>query len=219
MTAFTLMGVQAGAPRLRDAPEHVVDLAEAAVHLLEDGRIEAVEAHGHALEPGRDQLGRMLGQQHAVGGQRDVLDARHAVEVGDQVRQVGAEQRLAPGQPQLAHPEGHEQPRQPHDLVEREPLAGAHELVLLVELLLRHAIGAAEVAAIHHGNAQIVHRTPERIARVPRIGEGTTVVAGGTERGMARAFLPPVQARDKSFGVGVRSGGQLDEAIRSGQGR
>ena len=39
------------------------------------------------------------------------------------------------------------------------------------------------------------------------------MVAGGTERGMARGFLPPVQARDKSFGVGVRSGGQFDEAV------
>src|SRR6185312_17347663 len=48
-------------------------------------------------------------------------------------------------------------------------------------------------------------------------GRGTTVLAGGTERGMARGFLPPVQARDKSFGVGVRSGRQLHEAISSAQ--
>src|SRR5262245_52287560 len=48
-------------------------------------------------------------------------------------------------------------------------------------------------------------------------GRGATVVVGGTERAMARWFLPPVQARDKSFGVGVRSGGQLHEAIRSAE--
>ena len=64
-----------------------------------------------------------------------------------------------------------EQARQAHDLVERQPLLRLQEPVVLVKLLLRHAIGAAEIAAVHHGNAQIMQRPPAPIERIIRAAE------------------------------------------------
>jgi hypothetical protein len=86
---------------------------------------------------------------------------------------------LTAGQPELAHAERHEQPREPHDLLERQALGGAQELVFLVERLPRHAVGAAEVAAIHHRNAQIAQRPCLRVARLAQAAEGDEDVGCG----------------------------------------
>ena len=67
---------EARAARVLDAVEHFVDAAEAAAHLREHLGIERIEAHGDAIQAGRLELGGVLRQQHAVGGERDVLDAR-----------------------------------------------------------------------------------------------------------------------------------------------
>ena len=90
------------------------------------------------------------------------------VEIADQIGQIRAQQRLAAGEPQLAHAEAREQAREAHDLLEGQALVRFQESIVLVELLLRHAVGAAEIAAIHHGNAQIVQRTTESIEGVVR---------------------------------------------------
>jgi hypothetical protein len=58
------------------------------------------------------QIDRVLAQQHAVGGQRDVVDAGNAGEIADQIGQIGAQQRFAAGEAQLAHAEAREQPRE-----------------------------------------------------------------------------------------------------------
>ena len=77
----------------------------------------------------------------------------------------GAQQRLAAGQAELAHPESHEQPRQAHDLLEREALVRAEEAVAVMERLPRHAVRAAEVAAVHDRDPQIAQRPPAPVAR------------------------------------------------------
>ena len=50
---------------------------------------------------------------------------------------------------------------------------------MLVEGLPRHAVRAAEIAAVHHRNAQIVQRAVERIARPQVHGQGNDGFAFG----------------------------------------
>ena len=54
----------------------IVEVAAAAVHLFEYVLVEAVEAHGEALQARGLELGRVLGEPRAVGREREVLDAR-----------------------------------------------------------------------------------------------------------------------------------------------
>ena len=162
-----------------NALEHAVALGEAAAHLLEDLRIERVETDGDAMQAVRLQLRRMLREQHAVGRQRDVLHAFERGELADQLGDIRAQQRLAAGEPHLLHAELHEQARQPRDLFERQALGRLQEAIVLVKRLPRHAVRAAEVAAIHHRNAQVVQRPIQRVAR-PRVhGQGDDGVAFG----------------------------------------
>ena len=54
------------------------------------------------VEAGGLELGGVLGQQHAVGGERDVLDAGQRREIADEIGEVRPQQRLAAGEAQLA---------------------------------------------------------------------------------------------------------------------
>ena len=65
-----------------------LDTAEAAAHAREHLRVEAVEAHGDAVEARGLELRRVARQQHAVGGQRDVLDAGERGQIADQIGEV-----------------------------------------------------------------------------------------------------------------------------------
>src|SRR5207253_685877 len=151
------------AARVLDAVQHLLDPPEPAAHAREHLGIQAVEAHRDALEARRLELARVARQQHAVGGEGDVLDARNGRQVADQVGKAGAQQRLAAGEAELAHAELHEESREAHDLVEGQPLVRAEEAVLLVVGLAGHAVRTAEVAAVHHRDAQVAHRAGERI--------------------------------------------------------
>ena len=56
-----------------------------------------------------------------------------------------------------------ERPRQPLDLLEREQLLPVHEPVAAAEDLLRHAVDAAEVAAVGDRDAKVPERPAEGV--------------------------------------------------------
>ena len=89
--------------------------------------------------------------------------ARHRPEEGHDAL---AHQRLAAGDPQLAHAERDEGRAEPVELLERQQLGLGQELHVL-----GHAVDAAEVAAIGHRHAQIADRPRERIDQL-RCGVG-----------------------------------------------
>ena len=105
-------------------------------------------------------------KQHRVRRERDVLHALERSEFADEFGQIRAQQRFAAGQPNLLHAQLHEQSRQPGDLIERQTLGGLQKTIVIMEGLPRHAVRAAEVAAIHDRNAQVVQRPAQRIARM-----------------------------------------------------
>ena len=82
-------------------------------------------------------------------------------ELRDQALEVAADERLAARDPQLARAERDERARDAGDLLERQELAPVEEAVVAAVDLLRHAVGAAEVAAVGDRDAQVPQRPAE----------------------------------------------------------
>ncbi len=95
---------QAGGDGGLDAAQDLIERAEAAAHAREDFSVQGVQADGHAAQAVGLQIDGMLPQQHPVGGERDVVDARNIGQIADQIREIRAQQRFAAGEAQLAHP-------------------------------------------------------------------------------------------------------------------
>ena len=110
----------------------------------------------------RSALG-LAGEQAAVGGQGDVVDAVDLGQHRDQALDVAPQERLSAGQPQLAHARAGEHAGQPRDLLEREQLRAAQELEVMPEDLLGHAVDAAEVAPVGDRDAQVAQRAVEAV--------------------------------------------------------
>ena len=133
-------------------PLHHLSEIAAAGDGPEFGGIERVERDVDALHAASGKRLGVKGELAAVGGERELVEA--AAEMPrqplDQPHDVPPHQRLAAGQPQLAHALGDEGDRQPVELLERQQVVARQE-----GHGLRHAIDAAEVAAVGDRDAQI----------------------------------------------------------------
>ena len=152
-----------------DAAQHVVGREAAVAHALEHGRVQRIQADGDTREPGAlERLG--LARQHAaVGGQGQVQRAAGGrAQVGQlahQVLDMLAQQRLAARQADLLHAQLREDARQAADFLERQQRRMRHEGVAAVEDFARHAVGAAEVAAVRDRNPQVAQGTRALVQR------------------------------------------------------
>ncbi len=149
-----------------DTGEYLAHFAAPAAQFAERLRIERVERHRQSMQTGIFQRLREPRQQRAIRCQRDVFDPVDAGKHAHQLRQIAAQQRLATGEPQLAHAELREDTRNARDLFKAQALVLFQEYVILRVVIFRHAVRAAEVAAINDGDAQIVQRALQRIARL-----------------------------------------------------
>ena len=132
----------------------------AAAHRLErlgdhgvQGHVDAVQARIHQL------LGADV-QTDGVGGQRNVGARLERGDPRDDLREIGAGERLSAGEAHLVHAEVlHADADESHDLIH------AHQLVLLQELHahLRHAVGAAEIAEVGEGDPEVVRGAAESV--------------------------------------------------------
>ena len=120
---------------------------------------ERIETHGDPMEPGGLQPGRLLGEQHTVGRHGQIAQARLGDQQPDQRRQIAPQERLAAGEPDLVDAQVHEGVDQRADLLEVEDLLARQPDVLL----FRHAVGAAQVAAVGHRDPQIPERAREGV--------------------------------------------------------
>ena len=77
----------------------------------------------------------------------------------DELWQIGPHQRLAAGQPQLVDAQRGRHADEPLDLLEREDLAPRHE----PHVLVRHAIEAADIAAVGDADPQVRVNAAERV--------------------------------------------------------
>ena len=146
----------------RENPGHgKVDVVHRPEHLV----VEGVEAHGDAREPCLRERGRLALEERGVGRERDVKAIVDPDEPLDQPLEIAPQERLATGDPKLVDAQLDERPGHSLDLLEGQKLAPRQEPVLAAEDLLRHAVDAAEVAAVGDGDPQIANRPAERVRR------------------------------------------------------
>jgi hypothetical protein len=122
-------------------------------------RTQGVEAHRQPPEPGALQRRRLLGQQDPVGRQRQVAEPRLPRQESDEHIEVAPQERLAARQADLLDAEREEHVDEPRQLLEREDVGARQPHVLL----LRHAVGAAQVAAVRDREPQVAERPAEAI--------------------------------------------------------
>ena len=95
----------------------------------------------------------------AVGGHGQVLQARHGGNLRRQPDHAASQQRLAAGQPDLAHAKAHEQSDQAQHFLMPQPVRWSFEALEV----LGQAVAATQVAAIGDGNAQVVDATGKAV--------------------------------------------------------
>ena len=88
-------------------------------------------------------------------------DPRH--DASDEAVEFAPQQRLAAGEADLLDAVRDEDPSETLDLLEREQRGGGQELEVASEDALRHAVRAAEVAAVGDGDPQVRQRTAEGV--------------------------------------------------------
>src|SRR5205823_13610983 len=101
-------------------------------------------------------------QERAVRRQRE-LQPGYLVQQLDEVLEVPAHERLAARDPNRAHAEGREDADDAGDLLEAQQLRALEKRVVPPEDLLRHAVDAAEVAAVGDRDAQRLERPAEAV--------------------------------------------------------
>ena len=174
-TMLTLIGAEPGAPAASMPAQHVGHREVGIVHAAEDRVVQRVEADRHALQPGVLQRLRLAREQRAVGGQREV--ERRAVGRA----QLGQHRRPAPRGSCAAaarRRSGGSCARRARRTARAVRVissklssdACGRNAVVLVEHFLRHAVAAAEVAAVGHRDAQVAQRPAEACRRSRPVG-------------------------------------------------
>jgi hypothetical protein len=120
--------------------------------------VQGVEADVQAERPRGREIPRLLGEEHAVGRQRQAVEAGDRGETLDEPWEVAPDERLAPGDADLPHPRPDRDPRHTRELLERQ-----ERLAREPHRLLGHAVGAPEVAAVGHREPQVVVNASERV--------------------------------------------------------
>jgi hypothetical protein len=158
-----LDGCQARGGRGVDAFEHLGHRKIRVVHRAESGIVEGIEADGDAIEPRVLQGPRVRLQCGPVGGEREVHVGQGFPQHGDEAVDALAQQRLTTREADLLRAQPVEDARHAHHLLEAEELRVGQEAVVRVEHFPRHAIGAAEIAAVRHRDAQVVQRAAAHV--------------------------------------------------------
>ena len=139
------------------------DLADAAAtgEFLEPRGIACIERNVHPADTAGRQLMRILRQLGAVGGQGQFTErsSRQVLAEGfEQSHDAAADERLAAGDPQLAHAQSDEDGTDPLEFLQRQDFRLGEE-----HHVLGHAIAAAQVAAVGYRDPQIGDVTAEGI--------------------------------------------------------
>ena len=143
-------------------PAQTASSASNARELREAVAAQRVEADGDAMEAGGSERVGLIGEQNAVGREREVGEAGLPGEHADQARQLAAQQRLAAGEADLVDAErrGTRRPARAISLEVEQILARQPGVVLL-----RHAVLAAEIAAIGDRQPQVPQRARAGVER------------------------------------------------------
>ena len=131
-----------------DAGEDAVDFGTYAIHCGEDVLVEGVEADGDAVQSGQGERFGMMCEEDSVGGDGEIIHAIDGGKEADQIIDSPAQKRFSTGQADLSDSQRGKGLDELGDLFEAEDFVLWQEGVVRSEDLGRHAIAAAEVAAI-----------------------------------------------------------------------
>src|SRR5450755_3148558 len=158
----------------------------------------------------------LAGQQRRVRGEREISNAGDRSEHAHELFDVAAQQRLAPGQPDLLHAMRDEDARQPRYFLKAEQLRCRHECVAAAEDRFRHAIRAAEIAAVGDRDAQIAKRAGKGVGDGVAHRKNTTLRRDPSPAPPAwsapkMARPPIIHGAERSTGFGPKSTDAMDE--------
>src|SRR5215218_1802077 len=123
---------------------------------------ERVERHVDAPQPGRYEVADLLLEQVAVGRERQVVAVRDRAQLLDQPPQLLAHERLAAGQPHVVHAHLAQHAHEPLDLLVGEQRVAVEPR----QPLGRHAVRAAEVAAVGDRDPHVPDRAPVAVCEL-----------------------------------------------------
>ena len=145
--------------RKPDVVEHFGGGKAHVVEALEDAFVERVEADRDAVEARVAQGLRLLVKDGGVRRERDVdvaaVGRPEPAQFCDKFLEALSEQGLAAREAQLLDAVGDHDARDAQDFLEGEELGVGEKGVGIAELLLGHAVAAAEVAVVGHRDAQV----------------------------------------------------------------
>ena len=101
----------------------------------------------------------MLGQKRSVCGHSEVFHPIYCRKLLDQPRDVAADQWFSTRKSQICNAHFHRRFSDLCNLVERQYLLPGKEL----DPIRRHAVAAAQVAAVRNGNPEMCYHTPETV--------------------------------------------------------
>ena len=130
----------------------------AARELAEAAGVERIERHVQPPQPRVEQGVSVFCKKNAIGGQSDIANAGYRDEHAGELVQVLPHQRLAAGEPHLVHSQSRRDAHERGDLFKTEQFGPVEE-----RHLFGHAVGAAEVAPVGHGDAEVVMPPAEGI--------------------------------------------------------
>ncbi len=159
-----------------DAVEHAVE-ERAARDEPERLGVHGVERDVDPVEPRVLERLRAGREADRVGGERDLGAVGQSGARGDDLDEVAAQQRLAAREAHLADAEvARADAHEPLDLGELQRLPVGRER----EALGRHAVGAAQVAAVGERDAEVGRAAAEGIEERRIVGPGGARSGGGT---------------------------------------
>src|SRR3990172_1832603 len=127
---------------------------------------EAVQAEVQVAQAGSIKVSRHLGQQYAIGGEADLLQAWRPMECSHKIHHSPAHQGFAAGDPDFADADLNRNPSR----LEQFFIAHDFRRGQFLPVLARQAIEAAQVAAVGDGNAQVIDFSGEIVLHVkPRL--------------------------------------------------
>ena len=140
----------------RDPGEDPFDLCSHAIHSAEGVRVQSIQADRDPGEAGKSESFRVVSEKYAVCGKCDVVDSVDRRQHGDQIRDPTPHQRFTARQPDLTNSEAGGDTGESDDFLEAEDLVAGQKRMVRPEVLGWHAVAAAEVATVRHGDAEIM---------------------------------------------------------------
>ena len=172
-------------PRIGGGAQAVQHLGQAAPagDARELGRVQRVQRHIHPAHPGGMKLGGEAGQLAAVGGQGQLVQragVQMPAQALEQPHHVAAHQRLAAGDPELAHAARDERAAQPVQFLQGQQVGLGQK-----GHVFRHAIHTAEIAPVGDRDAQIADVATERVDHRAGLDRGCGQIGHNGDTGLA----------------------------------